>query len=88
MYIQSVPYHIGLSLRFKDKNTHIILKNTSNKIRTLYLKILVISTRNILQWPYTIFENDSFHLNFSISSENRNLELITIRFDVGHPVHV
>ena len=22
-YIQSVPYHIGLSLRFKDKNKHI-----------------------------------------------------------------
>ena len=27
--IQSVPYHIGLSLRFKDKNTHIILENPS-----------------------------------------------------------
>ena len=33
-----------------------------------------------------VFLNDSFYLNFPISSENRNLELITIRFDVGHPV--
>ena len=28
--IQSVPYQIGSSLRFKDKNTHIILENPSN----------------------------------------------------------
>ena len=26
-------------------------------------------------------------LKLSDSSENRNLELITIRFDVGHPVY-
>ena len=32
------------------------------------------------------FLNDSFSLNFPISRENRNLELITIRYDVGHPV--
>ena len=38
------------------------------------------------QWPYTIFKNDSFALNFPISRENRNLEPITIRYDVGHPV--
>ena len=48
--IQSVPYHIGLSLHLKDKNTHIILEKPR------------------------------------ISRENRNLEPITIRFDVGHPV--
>ena len=28
--IQSVPYQIGSSLRFKDKTTHIILENPSN----------------------------------------------------------
>ena len=28
--LQSVPYQIGSSLRFKDKNTHIILENPSN----------------------------------------------------------
>ena len=39
-----------------------------------------------LQWPYTIFFNDSFFFKFPISRENRNLEPITIRFDVGHPV--
>ena len=54
--IQSVPYQIGLSLRFKDKNTHIILY-------------------------YTLY------LNFPISGENRNLEPITIRYDVGRPVY-
>ena len=27
--IQSVPYQIGLILRFKDKNTHIILEKPS-----------------------------------------------------------
>ena len=32
------------------------------------------------------FFNNYFSLNFPISRENRNLELITIRFDVGHPV--
>ena len=41
--IQSVPYQIGLSHTFKTK------------IRTLYLKNLVFSARNILKWPYTIF---------------------------------
>ena len=29
MIVQSVPYQIGLSLRFKDKNTHIILEKPS-----------------------------------------------------------
>ena len=51
------------------KSDHLYALKT--KIRTLYLKIQVISARNILQWPYTIFLNDSFHLNFPISSENR-----------------
>ena len=32
------------------------------------------------------FLNDSFHLNFQIIREKSNLEPITIRFDVGHPV--
>ena len=27
--VQSVPYHIGLSLRLKDKNTRIILEKSS-----------------------------------------------------------
>ena len=56
------------------------------KIRTLYFKNLVFSARNILQWPIQFFLNDSFYLNFPISRENRNLEPITIRYDVGHPL--
>ena len=32
-------------------------------------------------------KNYSFSLNFPISRENRNLELITIRYDMGHPVN-
>ena len=35
------------------KSDHLYALKT--KIRTLYLKIQVISARNILQWPYTIF---------------------------------
>ena len=34
--------------------------------------------------PYDFY---SFPLNFPISRENRNLEPITIRDDVGHPVY-
>ena len=47
---------------------------------------LVFSGRKFLQWPFTFFLKDSFSLNFPISRENRNLEPITIRYDVGHPV--
>ena len=43
---------------------------------------LVFSGRKFLQWPFTFFLNDSFSLNFPISRENRNLEPITIRYDM------
>ena len=33
------------------------------------------------------FKKDSFFLNFPVSRENRNLEPITIRYDVGHPLY-
>ena len=38
--IQSVPYQIGSSLRFKDKNTHIILENPSNFCKTYFTMAL------------------------------------------------
>ena len=47
--IQSVRYHIGLSL-YRAQNTHIILEN------------LVFTGGIFLQWPYTIFQNESFSL--------------------------
>ena len=73
-YIQSVPYHIGLSLRFKDKNKHIIIEKPNNICKKL------------CTMAYD-FKNDSFSFNFPITRENRNLEPITIRYDAGHPVH-
>ena len=41
-YIQRVPYHIGLSPRFRAKNMNIKLKN------------LVFSCRKLLHWPLYI----------------------------------
>ena len=64
---QSIPFHIGLFLRFKDKNTHIILEKPSIICKKFFTK-------------------NAFSLNFPISRENRNLEPINIRYDVGHPV--
>ena len=69
-----MKYHIGLSLRFKDKNTHIILEKPSVFCRIIFTMTL-----------YDFFSN-SFSLNFPNIRENRNSETITIRYDVGHPV--
>ena len=51
------------------------------------MKNLAFSARKFSQWPNTIFLNDTFSLNFPISRENRNLEPMTILYDVGHPEH-
>ena len=43
---------------FMHRASHIIsdyLYALQTKIRTLYLKNLVFSSRKLLQWPYTIF---------------------------------
>ena len=73
--IQSVPYQIGSSLRFKDKNMHIILENP-----------IIFCKKYFKMALHDFLKCNSFYLNFPISGENRNLEPITIRFDVGHPV--
>ena len=41
----------------------------------------------ILFWPFTIFQNDLFFLNFLISPKNRNLEPLTNQYDLGHPAY-
>ena len=69
------PNHIGLSPSF---NVKICTKHKT--------KNLVFSTSNFSYWPFTIFQNDSFFLNFLISPENRNWEPLTIQYDVEYPV--
>ena len=60
---------------------------TPREKRAQYSKTQVFSASKFLYWPYTIFLNDSFFLNFLISPENRNLEPLTIHYDVGHPIY-
>ena len=67
--LQSVPYYIGLSLPFKDKNTQIILEKPSIFCKKYFTMAL-----------YHFLKNNSFFLHFSISRENGNLEPITIRY--------
>ena len=45
-HVQSVPYQIGLSLRFKDKNTHIILEKPSIFCK----KYFKIALHDFLKW--------------------------------------
>ena len=60
-----------------DKNAYIILEKPSIFCKKVFTIIALY-----------YFFNDSFSLNFPISRENSNLEPITIRSDVGHPVYI
>ena len=74
-YVQSVPFHIRLSPRFRAKNTHIMLEKP------------IIFCKNIFTMAlYNFFKWFIFLKFFYYSRENRNLDPITIRYDVGHPV--
>ena len=48
---------------------------------------ICLFARNFLHKSYSILQNDSIFLNFPISPENRNLDPLTIKYDMGHPVY-
>ena len=68
--LHSVPYHIGLSSRFK-----------AHTQKTLCF----LSANFYISYVYRFFNNSNL-LNFLICPENRNLNPWTIWNDVGHPV--
>ena len=53
--VQSVPYHIGLSLRFKDKNTQIILANLAFSARNMMWDTRYYNLKIVISEVYASF---------------------------------